>query len=84
MNLSSRKKMTINLEIDAGDFGTIHLEASEVIRVPRRGRGQEPQISAQQSRELKNLQTEKNDQPRNFECVLRLRCTKLGSNMHAY
>ena len=61
-NLSTIKKTTmrINLEIDAADFGIIHLEASEVIRVSRRGRGQEPQISAQQSRELKNLRTKKN------------------------
>ena len=62
--------MTINLEIDADDFGTIHLEASEVIRVSRRRRGQEPQISAQQSRELKNLQTEKKISLEIFECLL--------------
>lgn len=43
----------INSEIDADDVGTIHLlEASSLIRVSRRGRGQEPQISA---RVLKNL-----------------------------
>ena len=34
---STRKKTTINLEIDAADFGIIHLEASELIRVSRRG-----------------------------------------------
>ena len=77
MNLSFRKKMTINLEIDAGDFGTIHLEASEVIRVSRRGRGQEPQISAQQSRELKNLQTEKKRSASKILNAFFLSCTGL-------
>ena len=80
--------MTINLEIDADDFGTIHLEASEVIRVSRRGRGQEPQISAQQSRELKNLRTKKTislEILNAFFLLSRtLRYPKLGSNMDAY